>query len=576
VADLVVEAAEAEPRRNPAMQALRDTVDSLRAVFGQRALRRLELALAGSLIGDWAYATAVVVWAYGVGGAKAVGIWMAVRYVLMAITAPFAAALADHLPRQRVMIGADVARAVLVVAAAICVGTDTPAAPIYVLATLASMLGSVFRPAQTAWLPSLVDKPEHLTCANGVASTVESLSFFVGPAIGATLIKVTNVQTVFGLNAATFLWSAALVMSIRPRQPAQEAGAAADAAGDPSEPGEQAGQSAGALHEMFAGFREIRNSRDLRLIAVLSCLQTLVAGASVVYTVLFAVEIIEEGAESVGFIDSVFGVGALVGGFFAIARTTRNKLAGDLTVGVMLWSLPLLLIAVWPSPVAVIVGAIVMGFGNPLVDVNFVTVVQRITPDRVLGRVFGAFEGALIAAMAIGAAVMPFLDDWFDLRPAIAVIGLVAGVPALLLFPAAKAIDQRMRRPDALELLRSLPIFSPLAPPALDALARRATRLAVPAGEVVVAEGDVGDRFFVIETGEVAVSHGDDVIRHQGPGEYFGEIALLRDVPRTATVTATVATELVTVDRADFLGAVAGSVESATVLDEVVSYRIRF
>jgi CRP-like cAMP-binding protein len=190
--------------------------------------------------------------------------------------------------------------------------------------------------------------------------------------------------------------------------------------------------------------------------------------------------------------------------------------------------------------------------------------------------VFGAFEGALIGAMALGAAVMPFLDDWLGLRPAIAAIAIVVGVPTLLLLPAARGLDLRLRRPDTLTTLESLSIFSPLAPSALDALARRATRLAVPAGEVVVAEGDVGDRFFVVESGRVAVSHGSDVVRQQGPGEYFGEIALLRDVPRTATVTAAEDTVLVSVDRSDFLGAVTGSAESAGALDEVISYRMRF
>ena len=546
------------------MRAVRETLASLRAVFGQRSLRRLELALAGSLIGDWAYSTAVIVWAYGEGGAKAVGIWTAVRYVLMAVTAPFAAGLADRLPRKQVMIGADVARAALVVAAAVCVAADTAAAPIYVLATLVSMLGSVFRPAQTAWLPTLVDEPEQLTAANGVASTIESLSFFIGPAIGATLIAATNVETVFVVNAATFAWSALLIASIRARSVPPEA------QDEPETPAE------GALATMLAGFSELRRNRDLLLIAALVCLQTAVAGACMVFTVLFAVDILEGGAEDVGFINSVFGVGALIGGFVALARSSRNKLVGDLTAGVLLWAIPLLLVVIWASPVSVFIATVMMGFGNPLVDVNFVTAVQRITPNRVLGRVFGAFEGALIGAMALGAAVMPFLDDWLGLRPAIAVIAIVAGVPTLVLLPAARGLDLRLRRPDTLAALESLPIFSPLAPSALDALARRATRLTVPAGEVVVAEGDVGDRFFVVESGRVAVSHGADLLRHEGPGEYFGEIALLRDVPRTATVTAAEDTVLVSVDRSDFLGAVTGSAESAGALDEVVSYRMRF
>src|SRR5262245_36073943 len=160
-----------------ARRALNETLGSVRAVFRNRSLRRLQLALAGSLIGDWAYATAVTVWAFGHGGARAVGLWAAIRYVLMALTAPLAATLADRLPRKRVMITADLARCALVVAAAACIAADAPAASVYVLATLVAMLGTVFRPAQAALLPSIADRAEELTAANGVSSTLESLSF---------------------------------------------------------------------------------------------------------------------------------------------------------------------------------------------------------------------------------------------------------------------------------------------------------------------------------------------------------------------------------------------------------------
>ena len=189
--------------------ALRDTWTSLRSVFGNPALRRIEAALATSMIGDWAYATAVVVWAYGVGGARLVGIWMAVRYVLMAIVSPIGASLADRLPRKAVLIGSDLIRALLATVAGIALFTDAPAAVIIVIATVLSLIGCVFRPAQMAWMPSLTRRPEELTAANGASSTIESLAFFLGPALGALLVTATSVQIVFLLNAATFLLSAA-------------------------------------------------------------------------------------------------------------------------------------------------------------------------------------------------------------------------------------------------------------------------------------------------------------------------------------------------------------------------------
>jgi MFS family permease len=534
----------------------------MQSVLRHRALRRIQLALAGSMIGDWAYMTAVIVWAYGVGGAKAVGVWSAVRYIMMSLTAPLAASLADRLPRKRVMIASDLIRCAFVVVAAICIASGTPAAPVFILATLVAMLGSVFRPAQMALMPSLVDVPEQLTASNGFSSTVESLAFFVGPALGASLVALTNVQTVFYLNAVTFLCSAALVAPIKPR-PAESRSA-------------DDGREEAVLAQMVGGFAEIRRSRHLLLVAFLSCSQAIVAGAMTVFTVLWAVGVLDTGPRGVGYIDAVFGIGALLGGFFALSRVSRNKLAGDLAAGTFLWSAPLLLAVIWPSKFAVFAAAIILGFANPLVDVNFVTLIQRITPDRVLGRVFGAFEGALIGSMALGAALMPFLVEWLGLRPALAAIAIVVAGPVLVLIPAVRGLDRRTREPDGLHLLRTLPIFAPLGPTALDSLARQLERMAVPSGFVIVNEGDVADRFFVIESGRVAVAHGDKFVRHEGAGEYFGEIGLLRDVPRTATVTADAESVLFSLGRSEFLDAIGGSLESATALEEVVSYRLRY
>jgi MFS family permease len=551
---------EAAPEPGP----LREVVVSLAAVFRSRNLRRMQLALAGSMIGDWAYATAVVVWAYDVGGARAVGIFASVRLLLMAVAAPLASNLADRYPRQAVMIAADLLRAVVVVAAVLCLYADTPAAPVFVLATLASLLGCVFRPAQMALVPALAENPRELAASNGAASTIESLAFFLGPALGALLVTVTDVETVFLVNAVTFLWSAVLVASIRPRAD-DGADSAAEAGEGPPDPG-----------GVLAGFVHIWRDRGLLLVAFLISTQTIVAGASTVFAVLFAVEYLDTGPEGVGYVDSVFGVGAIVGGFFAIARAARNRLTQDLGAGTFLWAFPLLAVALWPSPASVFAVVLVMGFANPLVDVNFATIVQRIAPERVLGRVFGAFEGILIGTMALGAAAMPFLVDWLGLRVALVVIALAVAGPVLLVVPAIRRLDTTLRAPEALPLLRSLPMFAPLAPSVVEALARQVTRVQVPAGTVVLREGEESDRFYVIESGRVRVTQADRVLREEGAGEFFGEIGLLRDVPRTATITAVEDAVLLALTRSAFLDAVTGSREASTAADDVVSRRLAF
>ena len=554
--------------------ALRDTWASLRSVFGNPALRRIELALATSMVGDWAYATAVVVWAYGVGGARLVGIWMAVRYLLMAIVSPIGASLADRLPRKTVLIGSDLIRAALAVVAGVALLVDAPDAVILVVATVLSLIGCIFRPAQMAWMPSLTRRPEELTAANGTSSTIESLAFFLGPALGALLVTTTSVQVVFLLNAATFLVSAVLVWGIRPVAGStpgdDDGGAVGEGGGDTPTTHEQEGM----LAEMAGGFRHIVRDRDLVMVAILVCAQTVVAGATAVFGVVLAVDILHAGPQGVGIIDSIFGVGAIVGGFYAISRSARNRLAGDLALGTALWSLPLLLFVVYPSPVTVFAAAILLGFGNPLVDVNFATIVQRLTPDAVLGRVFGAYEGALIAGMAIGSAVTPFLISSLGLRWALAVLALVVGIPALAFIPRCLRLDGTLRAPEGAGLLRGIAIFSPLSPVKLESLAYALTRETAAAGTAIVREGDVSDRFLVIVSGRVEVTKDGEHLRFEGPGEFFGEIGLMRDVARTATVTATEDTTLYSLARDDFLDAVNGVDESLAAADDVVMRRL--
>ena len=550
--------------------ALRDTWSSLRSVFVNPALRRIQLALAGSMIGDWAYATAIVVWAYGEGGATLVGVWGAVRLLLMAFAAPIGSTLADRLPRKLVLIGSDLTRSVLVSIAAALIAVDAPTLSILALATLSSLIGCVFRPAQMAWMPSLARTPEELTAANGASSTIESLAFFVGPAIGALLISVTNVQTVLILNVITFVVSAILVSGIRAIHP--EADEASD--GDKADPGSEPGEKVGLLREMGGGFTFVWRDRDLLMVAILACAQTIVAGATIVLGIVLAVDILETAPAGVGIIDSAFGVGAIVGGFFAIARSTRNRLAGDLALGTALWSLPLLLIVAWPSPVTVFAAVILLGFGNPLVDVNFATIVQRLTPDHILGRVFGAYEGALIATMALGSAVTPFLIDQVDLRWTLAILALVVGIPALMFIPRCLRLDATLRAPEGTALLRSISIFSPLAPAKVESLARALTTEMALAGTAVVSEGEVSDRFLVIVGGRVEVTQNGEHLRFEGPGEFFGEIGLLRDVPRTATVTAVEDTTLFSLAREDFLDAISGVDESLAAADDVVMRRL--
>jgi MFS family permease len=554
-----------------------ETGASLKSVFVNRNLRHMQLAFTGSLIGTWAYSTAVSVWAYGVGGAKAVGIFIAVRLAVMALATPFVSTFADRYSRKRVMIYSDLYCAILIAAATACLYAGTPALPIFALAVLTSFGGSSFRAAQGAITPQLASTTEELTASNGTSSTLESLAIFVGPAIGAGLLAVADVEIVFLVNVASFAWSMYMVSGIRVAHAAADGAdpeSLKDAVADAVQAEEEATE--GFFAETSAGFRTIWRDKDLLITVVQGSAQTVVAGATAVFPLVMAVEILHTGAKGVGLLDSASGLAAIMGGIFAIARASKHKLGQDLTVGVFLWSFPLVLVTIWPSPVTAFAVMAFLGFANPLVDVNVFTVIQRLTPDAVLGRVFGAFETCLISTMALGSAITPVMLHLWGLRTTLAILGIAIGAVAVLGLPRMRSMDRRLEAPAGLPLLQAIPMFGPLSPVTVDALARALVRVEITTGEVVVREGDESDRFYVIESGRVHVTADDGhLLREEGPGDYFGEIGLLRDVARTATITAAEDTVLLALEREEFLGAVTGQGEARRLAEDVVVRRLR-
>ena len=567
-------------------EAVGETRRSLATVFRNPGLRRVNLAFAGSAIGDWAYATAIAVWAYGIGGVAAVGIFGTVRLALMAIAGPFTATLADRYSRKMIMVACDLTRGSLILVNAVLIWKQAPPILVFVIASITAIASTPFRPAVAGLLPSLVDSPEELTASNGTTSTIESLAIFVGPALGGLLLTVTSVPVVAVFDVLTFVWSALLVSRIVVHHgdavavTVPDLGATATPDGDatggvttsapePTPVGKET-----FVEEVTAGFRSIFANRDLTMISLVYCAQTVVAGASAVFSIEIAVQMTSFGANGVGYLDSAFGVGAILGGLVAIGRATARRLATDFGVGVIFWALPLLLAAVWPQTAPAFVAMAIIGFANPIVDVNASTILQRLTPDAVLGRVFGALDTGLIAAMALGSVLMPVLIHYTGLRWSLVILALGVTAAVLPAFPRLRRLDRVLGEPDGLALLRTIPMFAPLEPQRLEALAQQLGRREVPAGEVVIREGDPGDRFYVVESGRTTATHGDQVLSSQGPGDPFGEIALLRDVPRTATVTADEPSVLLYLERDAFLAAVRGDDEASTRADDLVSRRI--
>jgi MFS family permease len=530
---------------------------ALSGSFRNADLRRLQLAWLGSTIGNWMYlVVALPVYAFEQDGAGAVGLLWVVQLVPAALLSPVLATVADRYPRRQVMVAADLVRAALMGAAVACIVAEAPPVTVYAAAVLATVVGVVFRPAQGALLPNLARSPEELAAANAASSTIESVSSFVGPALGSLVLLVAGTGTVFALNGVSFLWSAALVLAIRSRP-------AADLrrTGTESRPR--------LRDELLGGAGAIVGERRVVTVTGLYSAQTLVAGATNVLVVVAAIELLDAGNAGVGYLYAALGAGGIIGGFVALTLAVRRRLATDFAVGLVLCGAPLVAIGLVAGlPVALLAMAVI-GLGNAVVDVSALTILQRVVGDEVLGRVLGTLEGLLLASMGLGAVAAPVLVSAFGAETALVVSGLVLPVVTLPAVAALRAIDRTALRPAATELLRGVPFLGALPEPVLEQLASTATEVRVGAGETVVHEGEAGDLFYVIEAGEVEIEG-----RRFGPGEWFGEIALLRDVPRTATVTAVDDLVLHALERDEFLAAVTGYEPALASAEEVAVARL--
>jgi MFS family permease len=533
---------------------------ALRSVFANPNLRRLELALAGSSVGGWAYAVALSVFAYAVGGTGAVGLVWLIVMLPAALAAPFTGLFADRYPRQRVMLIAVLARAFALAAAASAIFAHLDAALVYLFAAIASVLARVFYPAQAALLPSLARGPEELTAANVASSTIESVGIFAGPALGGLLLAVSEPAVVFATAAATLTFSALLIGRIEPAGDAQEA----------ASPGRN-----GVGRQLLGGFEAILSDGGLRVLVGLYAIAALVAGALNVLLVVSALKLLDIGQSGVGLLYSTVGLGGLLGSFAALTLVGRRRLAFSFGAAVVLFGASLALIGIVPVPALAFVLLVLVGAASTLADVACLTLLQRAVADAVLGRVFAILEGLLVGMVGVGAILTPLLIGVLGVRGALILTGAALPLVAALAWSRLIAIDATAHIPTReLSLLRSLPIFAPLPPATIEHLASRLVSVSVRAGTDVFRQGDRGDRFYVVYDGEVAVLANGQRVASLGPGDFFGEIALLRDAPRMATIRTESNVTLYSLERDEFVAAVSGHPVSTTASESIIAARL--
>lgn len=512
------------------------------------SLRRAQLSFFAMWGAECAFAVALSLAAYGAGGALAVGLVGLITVLPSAVLTPLLSPLADRGRRERVLATVSALRGAGMAGAAVVVAMDGPIWWVYVLAAASAVPATLFRPAHSALLPTLSHTGRELAGANVVRGLLDSAASLIGPLVAAVLLVFADVAVVIAVAAASSFAGGLLVLRL----------------GYDTPPSDAAPRRPALLAEVIEGIRAVAGRRDLRLILGLVAVQTFTRGALTVFAVVVAIELLGMGESGAGGLMAAFGVGAVIGSLAASMLVSRWRLGGWFTIGIAVWGLPIALIGVFPQQAAALFLLAVVGVANALIDAAGFTLIGRLTPDAVMGRVFGVLESLVAVSIGADAIIASALIESIGLPRTLIVIGSICPAVALAAWWRLRRIDRSVGVLDReIGLLRRVPMFDPLPLPAVEQLARGLERLTVPDGGTVFSQGDIGDRYYLIESGEADVRGDGRLVTTLGPGEGFGEIALLRRTPRTATVVARTALELQALTADRFCAVVLGFTPSA-------------
>jgi len=228
------------------------------------------------------------------------------------------------------------------------------------------------------------------------------------------------------------------------------------------------------------------------------------------------------------------------------------------------WGAPIAVIGLLPFPAVGLAAMVVIGVANAVFDVAIFTIFQRGTSNEERAPIFSVFEGVAGLGAVTGSLLAPVLLAEFGARGALGVAGSILPIVALVIYSRIGLTDRvTVVDEPMLQMLREVSVFSELPLTAIERLANGLVPVSFEAGDVLMRQGEPGDRFIVIASGGVDVAVDGRIIQRLGRGAGIGEIALLRQSARTATVTAITDIEGFSVDAGTFLAAVSGPAAAA-------------
>ena len=537
---------------------LRSTLSVFGTAFRNRSLLRVELAWLAFNSAEWGVWLALTVWAYTHGGAMAVSVIILVQLVPCIFVAPYLGAVTDRARAGRVLFLGMLIMGAAMAALAVAMAADAPRAVIFVVAPLMNLALSVPRPAQAALLPGIVRTPLELTAANVVSSWMENASVLVAPALTGVLLGLGGPELAIAALAGFTLVGAFLLVGVPGPKPMAERG-----------------EGVSLTAEVRASVAAVWRVPAVRtLVGVVGSQYILVGALDVLYVVL-AITTLGIGESGAGYLNAAFGAGGLIGVAVTAALVARRRLAPALVAGIVTAALALGVLGLFPTVAGAFVLLAVAGVCRSVFDVTGRILLQRAAPPNVLGQVFALLESLMDAGLAVAAIFVPVLVGLSGARAALIGTALLLLALVAIVWRRLRTIDDAADVPQVqIQLLRLIPIFAPLPAPELEGLARALEPVHVAAGTVVIREGDPGDRFYAVATGELGVTKDGRDVTTLRRGDGFGEIALIEEVPRTATVTALSGAELFSLEKEPFVLALTGHAPAARAAGDMVSRRL--
>ena len=518
----------------------------LRTLVDNPVLGRFTVSMFIGTNAEWTMFVVALVYAFDRGGPNAAGAASVVMLIANAACAPLAGVAAERYRPNRVRLGAYAGQVVGFGGAAAGAYAVAPAWVVIAWCSLGVAATTFVRPASAVLVPAIVRSSRELTSANLFVGFCESACVLGGPLLATVLLAAGGPALGLAGCAAASAASAAI--------------GAVDLATDPPPATTGAGDRPGPVRGLIHSVAVFRGRPGAGGVLVVAASQYVLVGALDLLFVVFAADVLDLGDAGPGLLGTAFGIGAMVSVLAAAPLVGRGRLApivvGSLaTIGITAVALGLvrtLVLALLVLPV--------LGLARSLVDLTTRMLLQRSSPPHELAGAFALLEFLAATGMLLGAVIAQVFVAASGSEAALIAMGCFFAVVLGATWPSLRRADDAADVPIvAVSLLRQHPVFAPLPPVALEAVGRSAEERIVAAGDVVVTEGDEGDRFYAVADGTFDVVMDGTFVRTVRRGGGFGEVALLADVPRTATVTATADGALLAIERVPFLVAVTGS-----------------